>query len=65
MLVGERIAIYPESSEAEPWDRSSVGLCRFAVILCELHGVQLPRYDFSLTDPSPLLQLPFISAVSA
>ena len=33
----KRIAIYPESSEVEPLDRSSVGLSRFAVVLCELY----------------------------
>jgi hypothetical protein len=33
MLVGERIAFYPEISETEPWDRSSVGQTRFAAPL--------------------------------
>ena len=53
MLVGERIAIYPESSEAEPWDRSSVGLCRFAVTLCELYCPHSPRHAFKLADRLP------------
>ncbi len=36
----ERIAIYPESSEAEPWDRSSVELCGFASFV--LDSIQNP-----------------------
>ena len=36
-FLDERIAIYPESSEADRRDRLCVGLSRFAVTLCELY----------------------------
>ena len=51
--AARRIAIYPESSEAEPWDRSSVGLSRFAVALFERYGRHLPHQLLSLADRLP------------
>ena len=61
----ERIAIYPESSEAEPWDRSSVGLSRFAAALCELYRAHSPRRGLSLADRLPFWQLPLVCSFNS
>ena len=61
----ERIAIYPESRKAEPWDRSSVGLSRFDVALCKLCERHSPQLRLSLADRLSPWQLSLVCSLNA